>query len=59
MSVHIFHKKDINGKPIQDEVFVNTKFLFLSNYPISKPRFNTEEQQAIEAHLKALGYDYD
>ena len=57
MSVHIFHKKDLNGKPIQDEVFVNTKFLFLSNYPISKGNFTQEEQRAIEQHLKDLGYE--
>ena len=59
MSVHITHKKDRKGKPILDEVFVNSKFLFLSEYFICKGNFSTEEQNAIEQHLNVLGYEFD
>ena len=59
MSTTITHKKDKKGKPILDEVFVNSKFLFLSEYFISKGNFTIEEQKAIEQHLNVLGYEID
>ena len=59
MSTTIIHKKDKKGNPILDEVFVNSKFLFLSEYFMSKGNFTTEEQKAIEQHLNVLGYEID
>ena len=56
MSTTIIHKRRENGELLLDEVFVNGKFLFLSNFEISKNSFTLAEQNAIKSHLKGLKY---
>lgn len=51
---HIYHKRDIHGNVILNEMFVNNKFIFVNEYKYKKGMFTSQEQKAIELHLKNI-----
>ena len=55
--ISIIEKRDIHNNIIPDEVFINGKFMLLSNYEFHKKRFSNIQQKQIENYIECCKYD--